>query len=65
MIDAKEIAESLDIEPKLHEKQIIRRKKHFNEDIIDETEATETTKESFRVKKLILPRLMLRRLQSQ
>ncbi|XP_022889113.1 zinc finger MYM-type protein 1-like [Olea europaea var. sylvestris] len=47
VIDAKEIASELDIEPIFREKRVIRRKKQFDE--ISCEEMTETVEESFRV----------------
>ena len=48
MIEAKKIAEALEVEPIIREKRIIRRKKHFDENI-DEEQLAQSTLESFKV----------------
>ena len=47
MISIKEIAEQMNIEPKFHEKRIIKRKKQFDEDENEEKKLS--TEESFRI----------------
>ena len=45
--EAKEIANDMEIEPVFHQGRIIRRKKHFDENVSEEV--TQSAEESFRV----------------